>query len=30
MSEEETRDLIARQRSALYGEGPFAEDILRG
>jgi hypothetical protein len=25
MSEEETRDLIARQRSALYGEGPFAE-----
>ncbi|KPM34168.1 hypothetical protein AK830_g12403 [Neonectria ditissima] len=25
MSEEETRDLIARQRSALYGEGQFAE-----
>ncbi|KAF4459185.1 hypothetical protein FALBO_14061 [Fusarium albosuccineum] len=25
MSEEETRDLIARQRSALYGEGPFAD-----
>ncbi|KAJ6446986.1 MFS monosaccharide transporter [Purpureocillium lavendulum] len=25
MSEEETRELIARQRSALYGEGPFAE-----
>lgn len=25
MSEEETRDLIARQRSALYGEGSFAE-----
>lgn len=25
MSEEETRDLIARQRSALYKEGPFAE-----
>ena len=25
MSEEETRDLIARQRSALYGEGAFAE-----
>lgn len=26
MSEEETRDLIARQRSALYKEGPFAEN----
>ena len=25
MSEEETRDLIARQRSALYGEGQFPE-----
>ncbi|QPG98591.1 hypothetical protein C2857_007766 [Epichloe festucae Fl1] len=25
MSEEETRDLIARQRNALYGEGPFAD-----
>lgn len=25
MSEEETRELIARQRSALYGEGPFAD-----
>ncbi|KOS16864.1 hypothetical protein ESCO_004902 [Escovopsis weberi] len=25
MSEEETRELIARQRSALYGEGAFAE-----
>lgn len=25
MSEEETRDLIARQRSALYKEGPFAD-----
>ncbi|KAI8202290.1 hypothetical protein K4K61_004566 [Colletotrichum sp. SAR11_59] len=25
MSEEETRELIARQRSALYGEGQFAE-----
>jgi hypothetical protein len=25
MSEEERRDLIARQRSALYGEGPFPE-----
>ena len=25
MSEEETRDLIARQRSALYGEGPFSD-----
>jgi len=25
MSENERRDLIARQRSALYGEGPFAE-----
>lgn len=25
MSEEETRDLIARQRSALYGEGQFAD-----
>jgi len=25
MSEDETRDLIARQRSALYGEGPFAD-----
>lgn len=25
MSEEERRELIARQRSALYGEGPFAE-----
>ncbi|SPO00068.1 uncharacterized protein DNG_02920 [Cephalotrichum gorgonifer] len=25
MSEEETRELIARQRSALYKEGPFAE-----
>ena len=25
MSEEETRELSARQRSALYGEGPFAE-----
>ncbi|ROT40990.1 hypothetical protein SODALDRAFT_270650 [Sodiomyces alkalinus F11] len=25
MSEEETRELIARQRSALYGEGLFAE-----
>lgn len=25
LSEEETRDLIARQRSALYKEGPFAE-----
>lgn len=24
-SEEETRELIARQRSALYGEGPFAD-----
>ena len=25
MTEEETRELIARQRSALYGEGPFAD-----
>lgn len=25
MSEEETRELIARQRSALYGEGQFAD-----
>jgi hypothetical protein len=25
MSEEDRRELIARQRSALYGEGPFAE-----
>ena len=25
MSDEERRELIARQRSALYGEGPFAE-----
>lgn len=25
MSEDERRELIARQRSALYGEGPFAE-----
>lgn len=25
MGEEERRELIARQRSALYGEGPFAE-----
>lgn len=25
MSENDRRDLIARQRSALYGEGPFAE-----
>jgi hypothetical protein len=25
MSEEETRELIARQRNALYGEGPFTE-----
>lgn len=25
MSEDERRDLIARQRSALYGEGPFPE-----
>ncbi|KAH8886473.1 hypothetical protein GQ53DRAFT_658179 [Thozetella sp. PMI_491] len=25
MSEDDRRDLIARQRSALYGEGPFAE-----
>lgn len=25
MSEEQTRELIARQRSALYGEGPFAD-----
>lgn len=25
MTEEQTRELIARQRSALYGEGPFAD-----
>lgn len=25
LSEDETRELIARQRSALYGEGPFAD-----
>ena len=25
MSEDQRRDLIARQRSALYGEGSFAE-----
>jgi hypothetical protein len=25
MTEEESRELIARQRSALYGEGPFAD-----